>query len=198
MTTTLTYFDFDGSRGLECRLALTLAGVEFDDNRIKREEWRALKPTLPFGALPMLEVDGRRLPQSTAILRWVGRNHGMHPSDAWAAAEHDALMQSVEDLRHKVPGRGLTEEEKKTAREEFAAGWLTRWAASISSHLIGPYLEGDELHVADLKLYVILRAYLTGGYDYIPPSFFDDFPTIQAFFAAVDAHPGVKAYLEGR
>lgn len=36
MTPTLTYFDFDGSRGLECRLALHVAGVPFQDVRIGR------------------------------------------------------------------------------------------------------------------------------------------------------------------
>ena len=38
MATTLTYFDFDGSRGLECRMALHIAGVEFTDNRLNREQ----------------------------------------------------------------------------------------------------------------------------------------------------------------
>ena len=31
----LTYFDFAGSRGEECRIALHLAGIDFDDVRVK-------------------------------------------------------------------------------------------------------------------------------------------------------------------
>jgi len=198
MSTSLTYFNFDASRGLECRLALTVAGVPFEDRRIARGDWMELKSTLPYGALPLLEEDGRRVAQSTAILRYIGLSHGLHPTDLWIAAEHDALMQSVEDLRHKVPGRGLSDEEKKTAREAFAAGWLTRWAETVSERIVGPFLEGEQLNVADLKLFTILRAYVTGGYDYIPASFFDAFPAIQAFFAAVGAHPTVSAYLADR
>ena len=38
MTVSLTYFDFEGSRGLECRLALKAAGVPFEDVRIRREQ----------------------------------------------------------------------------------------------------------------------------------------------------------------
>ena len=105
MTTTLTYFNFDGSRGLECRLALAVAGVPFEDRRVTGAPWQALKPTLPFGSLPVLEEDGRVLAQANAIMVYVGRTHGLHPSDPWEAAQHEAIMGSVEDLREKVAVR---------------------------------------------------------------------------------------------
>jgi prostaglandin-H2 D-isomerase / glutathione transferase len=198
MTTSLTYFDFDGSRGLECRLALTAAGVAFDDNRVNREQWAALKPTVPFGAMPVLDHNGRKLAQSTAILRYVGGTHAMHPADAWTAAEHDALMHSVEDLRHKMPGAGLSDDDKKSAREAFGAGWLTQWAATVEARIAGPFIEGATLNVADIKLYVILRAFFSNTYDHIPGSFFDSYPKIKALYAAVDGHAGIKAYFASR
>ncbi len=198
MSTTLTYFDFDASRGLECRLALTLAGVPFEDRRINRPQWQELKPTMPYGALPVLEHDGFTLAQSNAILRFVGQGHGLHPKDPRSAARHDALMESVEDLRAKLPGQGLSDEEKKTAREEFAAGWLRQWAATVAGELKGPFLEGDALNVADLKLYTILRAFFRGVYDHLPASVFEGTPAIATFYAAVDSHPTVAAYFEGR
>src|SRR4051812_10283278 len=49
----LTYFDAPVSRGEECRLALHLAGVEFEDDRIKGPDWPALKPTTPYGSVPV-------------------------------------------------------------------------------------------------------------------------------------------------
>ena len=199
MSISLTYFDFDGSRGLECRLALCAAGVEFEDIRVARGEWMALKPSLPYGALPLLTDGDRRLTQSTAILGYLGAAHGLHPADPWIAAEHAAIMNSVEDLRHKVPGgRDMPEDEKKTAREAFAAGWLTQWAKTTSERIVGPFVEGDRLNVADIKVYVILRAYLSDGYDHIPASFFDDYPKIKGLFAAVDSHPAVTGYFAAR
>jgi glutathione S-transferase len=122
MTTTLTYFDFEGSRGLECRLALTAAAVPFEDVRITLEQWPALKPTLPFGSLPVLTEGDLTLTQSNAILCHIGRANGLHPTDPAQASRHEALMLSVEDLRHKVPGSGLFDDEKRKAREEFAQG----------------------------------------------------------------------------
>ncbi len=199
MSISLTYFDFDGSRGLECRLALTAAGLAFDDIRLSRDQWLALKPATPFGALPILEEGGRKLAQSNAILGYIGRGHGLYPTDAWKAAQHDALMLSVEDLRQKLPdGKGMSEDEKKAAREAFAAGWLKQWATTTSAQIAGPFLEGDSLQVADIKLYVILRSYLSGTYDHIPPSTLDAYPKLLALHAAVDAHPVIRGYFQAR
>jgi glutathione S-transferase len=39
----LTYFDAPVSRGEECRLALHIGGLDFDDNRIKDTDWPQLK-----------------------------------------------------------------------------------------------------------------------------------------------------------
>lgn len=199
MPTSLTYFDFDASRGLECRLALTLAGIDFEDVRVQRSQWPGLKGTLPFGALPVLAVDELVLPQSSAILRYVGSQHGLHPADPARAAWHDAVMQSVEDFRHKIPaGRDLSEEEKRDQRQAFAQGWMARWAATLDERIAGPFLEGEQLHVADLKLYTILRAVFNGVYDHIPPSSLDAWPRLRVLYTAVEADPRVKAWWAGR
>ena len=86
----LTYFDFSGSRGEECRLALFVAGVDFEDNRLPHDRWSDLKDSTPFGALPVLEIEGKgRLGESNdnAELRRVKpgvytvelKVHGAHP-----------------------------------------------------------------------------------------------------------------------
>ncbi len=199
MSTTLTYFDFDGSRGLECRLALAVAGVPFKDVRLSRAQWLELKPNTPYGALPILEVDGQKLAQTNAILGYLGRQHGLLPADPWVAAEHEAVMNSVEDLRVKMPGRpDMTDEEKKSAREEFSAGWLNTWGNTLSARIRGPFLEGEAPSVADVKLAVILRAFRSGAYDHIPASRLDAWPKLIALADAVNAHPGVVRYFASR
>ncbi|GDX82777.1 glutathione S-transferase [Deltaproteobacteria bacterium] len=196
MATSLTYFNFDGSRGQECRLALAAAGIPFEDIRLDRPEWMALKPTTPYGALPILTEDGRTLAQSNAILAYVGRKHGLHPADPWAAAEHEAVMQSCEDLRYKVAlPAGLSDEDKRTTREAFASGWLATWAATISGRVAGPFLEGAAMSVADIKLAVVLKAVLAGTYDHIPGSTLDAWPKLRALVAAVEANPGIAAFV---
>jgi prostaglandin-H2 D-isomerase / glutathione transferase len=193
MSLTLSYFDFDGSRGLECRVALRAAGLPFTDERLSREQWGARKPATPFGAMPVLSDGARVLSQSNAILGYIGRERGLLPADPWRAAEHVALMESVEDLRNKLPNtKGLEADAARAAREAFAAGWLSQWARSVSAAIEGPFLDGDRLSVADIKLYVILRAFRSGAYDHIPGSFFDAWPKLLALYAAVDAHSAAR------
>src|SRR4026207_2234847 len=82
----LTYFDFHGGRGEPARLALSIGGIQFVDERVPPSEWEQRKPNTPFGALPVLEVDGRTLAQSNAINRYVGKLTDLYPTDAWQAA----------------------------------------------------------------------------------------------------------------
>ena len=57
----LTYFDFHGGRGEPARMALAMAGIAFEDDRVPVGGWEQRKLDTPFGALPVLEIDGQTL-----------------------------------------------------------------------------------------------------------------------------------------
>src|SRR5687768_1235718 len=126
----LIYFDAPVSRGEECRLALHVAGVDFDDARIKGADWPAMKGETPYGSLPVLELPGHApLAHSNAILVMIGRQHGLHPKDEIEAARHEGMMAHVEDLRCVVgPTIRMGEPEKKAAREALVGDYLPAWA----------------------------------------------------------------------
>jgi prostaglandin-H2 D-isomerase / glutathione transferase len=195
----LTYFDFPASRGEECRLALHVAGVDFTDNRLGREAWTELKPNTPFGSLPILEIEGQPpLAQSNAILGLIGRRHGLHPEDLFEAARHEALMCHVEDLRaHVSPVLRITDPaEKTTAREALASGYLQSWGGYTEKQLRsdGPFVAGSKLNVADLKLYLAVRWFASGGVDHVPATVFAGFPKLTRVFEAVRDDARVKAW----
>ncbi len=194
----LTYFDLSGSRGEECRLALHLAGVEFEDIRIKFADWPALKATTPYGSMPILELPGKPpLAQCNAILALLGRRHGLHPTDDFEAARHEALMLHVEDLRNAVsPTMFIKEpEQKRTAREALATGTIPTWAGFAERQLgHGPFFGGAKLNVVDLKLFMVVRWFATGSVDHIPAGVFDPFPKLTRLYQAVGDHEGVKAW----
>jgi glutathione S-transferase len=194
----LTYFDAPVSRGEECRLALHLAGVEFEDVRLSREAWAALKPQTPFGSVPLLEMPGKPvLAQSNAILVFIGRSHGLHPKADFDAARHEAVMCHVEDLRSNVaPTLHISDPtEKKRAREALAADYLPAWGARAEKQIeAGPFFAGEKLHVVDLKLYSVVRWLTTGVVDHVPTTVFADFPKLTGVHDAVRDHAGVKAW----
>src|SRR5262249_34091682 len=146
----LTYFDAPVSRGEECRLALHLAGVDSEDERIKRDAWPALKATTPFGSMPILTIAGKPpLAQSNAILVFIGRKHDLHPKDDFEAARHEAVMAHVEDLRAQIsPTLRMSDEaQKKAAREQLSANYIPTWAARADAQIgdEGPFFAGGKI-----------------------------------------------------
>jgi prostaglandin-H2 D-isomerase / glutathione transferase len=190
----LTYFDMAASRGEECRLALFIAGVDFEDNRLSHSAWSALKPTVPFGSLPILEVPGKpALSQSVAILNYVGRSHGLLPSDEWEAARLLSLMCAAEDLRAEIDkSRGIKDEaEVKRRRAELVEGPLRTWGANMEKQIKGPFANGEAISVADIKLYIVLNWFKKGVLDHVPTDVMASFSKLEGVFAAVKAHPKV-------
>lgn len=195
---TLTYFDAPVSRGEECRLALHLAGVEFIDHRIKGPDWPALKPSTPYGSMPIFEIPGKPpIAHSNAILALIGRQHGLHPKDEVDAARAEGMMAYVEELRHNVgPTLRMQGEEKQKAREALAATYLPQWAANVEKNLTtdGPFFAGNQLGVVDLKLFIAYRWFAGGTVDHIPANIFASFPKFTRLYEAVRDDARVKAW----
>jgi glutathione S-transferase len=195
----LIYFDAPVSRGEECRLALHLAGIDFQDVRIARGDWAALKPTTPFGSLPVLELPGRPpLGQTNAILVYIGRQSGLHPKDDFEAARHEAFMGHVEDMRaHVSPTLRIADEaEKKKARVALAETYLPAWAAFAERQIsdTGPFFAGAKLQVVDLKLHRAVHWIASGIIDHIPATVFDAYPKLNRAYHAVHNDAGVLAW----
>ena len=193
----LTYFDAPVSRGEECRLALHLAGVDFEDERIPRANWAAMKEQMPYGALPVLTLPGKPpIGQTNAILSLVGSRYGLHPTDDFEAARHEGMMQHVEDLRAALsPTLRMPEPEKKLAREALVADYFPAWARRVEKNMLGaPFFGGSKLQVVDIKLFVAVRWFNGGVVDYVPATIFDAYPKLTGVHNAVRDHAGVKAW----
>jgi glutathione S-transferase len=194
----VTYYDFSGSRGEEVRLALTLANVEFVDNRITREAFGAIKAELPNAALPTLEVAGKGVfGQSNAILRLIGRQHGLYPTDLFEAARHDALMDGVEDLRHRLSPtlRMQDPAQRKVAREQIVSDYFPLWGKGIERLIgAGPFVGGQKPGVADTKVFVVNNWISSGTLDDVPAASFDAFPAIKRLVAAFRSLPAVTEW----
>jgi glutathione S-transferase len=190
----LTYFDSPTSRGEECRLALFVAGVDFEDNRFQRASWAALKPTTPFGAVPVLEMEGKPpVSQANAILGYVGRRFGLLPADEWEAFRLESLVEATEELRMKISATfGITDAvELQRRRAELVEGPIRQFGAAMERQVTGPFASGAAISIADIKLFVVVGWLNKGVLDHIPANVLAPFPKLQAVFANVAAHPKV-------
>ena len=195
----LTYFDFHGGRGEPARIALSMGGIPFEDERVKGADWERRKPGTPFGALPLLEEDGEILAQSNAINRYVGRLTNLYPSDPWQAAQCDEIMEAVEDISGKIAATMfISDEQKKVQRKTLVEGALPFYLARLQQRLEahgGRYFAGGKLSVADLKVFVLIRQLKSGVLDHVPADLPDRIaPTLIEHYQRIKNEPGVKAY----
>jgi glutathione S-transferase len=195
----LTYFDFHGGRGEPARLALAMAGILFEDDRVTFADWPRRKQETPYGAVPLLEVDCKILAQSNAINRYVGKLANLYPTDPWEAALCDETMEAVEDITNKIAATMfLPDEQKKSERKVLAEGpipfFLTALERRLEQHG-GRYFAGDRLSVADLKVCILLRQLRSGVLDHVPTDLPDRLaPKLMEHYQRLKADPGVAAY----
>lgn len=199
----LTYFDFDGGRGEAARLALVLGNVPFEDDRVSRERWSQIKSQQPFGALPVLYVDGVALAQSNAICRYVGKLTDLYPSDPWQAAICDQVMETVEDVTVQIGATiPLSDEEKKTKRAALVAETIPMFLSGLEKILKsggGTFFASNRLTVADFRVYDLVQWLKSGILDHIPADLTDRVvPMLVKHMEMVKNEPRVKAYYEKR
>lgn len=74
---------FPGRGGGEIlRQVLVVAKQDFEDIRIGQEEWPQKKAEMPFGQVPVLEEDGKKLGQSYAAARYLAKKYGELTKDS--------------------------------------------------------------------------------------------------------------------
>ncbi|KAI9201936.1 uncharacterized protein BJ171DRAFT_515976 [Polychytrium aggregatum] len=202
-TLKLTYFDFT-DHVEATRLSLHVAGIEFEDERISREQFLAIKHTLPFAQLPVLTVDGKFMfAQSKPILRYAGTIGGLYPgtTDILTSLLIDQIVEEMGDFWIKlVPSFSEPDEAKKlkivqkVSAEDYPS-MLSALDRFLAQHGDG-FAVGDKLTIADLAVYCYFnlivgpRAAVKG----IPNDLLVPYSNISKVYKAVQTHPLVMEW----
>ncbi|KAK9302918.1 hypothetical protein QLX08_005191 [Tetragonisca angustula] len=154
----LTYFPVK-ALGEPIRFLLSYAEIPFEDDRFDREDWPKIKPTTPYGQVPVLEVDGKKVAQSSAISRYLAKQCGLAGKDDWEALLIDATVDTIHDVRAKLAAFHYEEDEtykatKRKVADEVVPFYLERLDAQVKDN--GGYFVGGALSWADLTFVAIL------------------------------------------
>ncbi len=195
----LLYFDIRG-RAEPIRLMFAAAGVAFDDRKVPRDQWMALKSTLPLGQVPVLYERGAHgevaLPHSLAILRHLGRRFHRAGETEEERLQADLCAESVIDLRTPLAplfspmNRGKDPAALAKVMDEtvpFLLGRLEKVALRSGSSC--GLLVNDRISWADAFAYDLLD-----HLEQIQPSVLGSTPRLQAFVAAFRADPAIATY----
>ncbi|KAL1517628.1 hypothetical protein ABEB36_001367 [Hypothenemus hampei] len=180
----LTYFDVKGL-GESIRYLLSYGGLEFEDVRVEKDDWPAMKDSTPLSQLPILEVDGKVLFQSVAIAAYLGEVIGISGSNALENWEINAVSDTLNDFKFKLfSWRFEQNETKKAADKEtllketlpFYVGKFEQWVKSNKGYLaIGKLTWIDILFVAIVDVFDDFFAKEWGL-----QSLLDEYPNLQA------------------
>lgn len=55
---------------------------------------------MPFGVMPVLEVDGKELHQSLALSRYLGKQFGLGGKNLMEELEIDSIVDTLNDFRY--------------------------------------------------------------------------------------------------
>ncbi|MDZ7892979.1 MAG: glutathione S-transferase family protein [Rhodoferax sp.] len=195
----LSYFDMHGGRAEPVRLALHIGGVAFEDHRFAFPEFAEVRKATPFGQVPTLDVDGTRFTQSDALLRYAGKLAGLYPTDPLQALYCDEVTYVVEEAGAKMgPTFRMSGEEQKAARLALVNGSMPVYLGWLQQRLQaqgGEYFSDGRLTVADLKVFIDVRALNSGRFDHVPTDLVERVaPALNAHMQRIGETPAIKTY----
>ncbi|VDM59034.1 unnamed protein product [Angiostrongylus costaricensis] len=135
--------------------------------------------TMPFGNLPVLEVDGQQIPQSQAIARYVARKYGYAGKTPYEEAIVDALADQYKDFYVEIKGF------------YYPAMGLAK--GDVVCYYFFGYLAGNDLTYADLILAEHVFSIRT-----VFPDYTNGFPEVEEHYRKVTSVPKLKKWLDER
>lgn len=197
----LGYWDIRGL-GEPIRYLLAHAGVPYEDKRYgfgdgpepNRDEWLAVKYKLDldFPNLPYI-IDGDvRMTQSQAILRYLGRKHGLAPKDEETVRRVEMLEHQASDIFWAAVRVCYSPDYTEEKRVQFLVD-IAEKLRQVDNYLAkhGPFGAGKSVTYVDFFLYEALQVIKTMG----PSTFRKGFPALEEYCQRVAALPGLKEYL---
>lgn len=202
----LYYFDIKG-RAEAIRLALHIGGIQFEDIRLDQNQFTQMKSQLPFGQVPVLEVDGKRMSQTMAILGWAGHYAKMNPgsSDVWREGKVWEIMNALQDCMGCLATsmKETDTNKRKIMREEMCKTELPQCFTNLDRLLEnnkkemnsnGEWCCGNNMTTADLMLFCLHDWLSSGVLDHIPTDIMNKYTNVNRVVTNVKNNQKVKEW----
>ena len=195
----LTYFDGRG-RAEILRLILAYNGRKYIDNRISFEEWATIQSSTPFGALPVLEINGCMYAQAIAVAQFLARESGLYTKNSLDTLTIDQILLAREDIL--VPEAKIKFEKDKAKQKEFLDEYIENLYPKYFTYFNNlikknpaksGFAIGKNITLADISIFD-----MTEWVTSVRKNVLDQYPEIKTLRAKVAAVKGIKQYLEQR
>ncbi|XP_054847303.1 glutathione S-transferase 3-like [Eublepharis macularius] len=190
---------FDGRGKMEpIRWLLAAAGVEFEEELLEtREQYEKLLQDgdLLFQQVPMVEIDGMKMVQTRAILRYIAAKHNLYGKDLKEQALIDMYVEGTTDLMGLIlmyPFLSPEDKEKQLATiiDKATKRYFPVYEKVLKDHG-QDFLVGNQFSWADVHLIESILMVEEKSCDVL-----SEFPQLQAFKARISNIPNIKKFLE--
>ena len=195
----LTYFNTQGRAEL-IRFIFAQAGVQYEDKRITKEEWVELKSKTPYGALPILEFDGKVLAGSKPIAGYLAVKHGLAGSNNFENAELGGIGDVVEDLilRMMLVHFEQDETRKIALKKDLDETHLPRYLGILERVITengqdAGWIYGAKVTFVDFGIYLTTDFLLKFN-----PTALEKYSNLQKLRASVSGLPNIAKWLKER
>ncbi|XP_070548592.1 S-crystallin SL11-like [Ptychodera flava] len=197
----LIYFNAR-ARAETSRMIFAAAGVEYEDVRITKEQWRTEKSSgkYPFDQVPCLEIDGKFvLAQSRAIGRYLANEYGFAGRSNLEKAKIDMIIDVCEELYVGV--RQIFFEKDETKKAEHKADFVVK-ADSILAALEKIHVAnngGSGFFVGNLPTWADFEFFVRMEYaPFFDVAILDRYPKLKALVERTSSIPQIAAWLKKR
>ncbi|CAF0860474.1 unnamed protein product [Rotaria sp. Silwood1] len=155
---------------------------------------------MPLGEMPVLEIDGVKLPQSLSIARFLAKQFNLAGKDNFEQAKVDAVVDTAVEAitKFRLIHREVNEAKKEADMDTFLSDELPKHLQNLEVLKKaysdgGPFFVGNNLTWCDLLVYDIFETIL-----HIDSTILVQHPWLQHNRQEVEKQPKIAAYLKSR
>ncbi len=191
----IVYFDIRG-RAEPIRLLLEEMGAEYEDRQITLEDWPEIRPTTPFGRMPIYRDGDVEIPETFAILRHLGRKYDLLGEDEASRIRCDVTIESWRDYGNRMAAVFGAKSDSESARKVFVAEELPELLSDLESFYVANPSQsfcwaGDSLTIADFAAFHLIEG-VGNSFQKILSSF----EGLSKFRMQFASRPRIREYLD--
>eukprot|EP00923_Selenidium_pygospionis_P034818 GHVN01060565.1.p1 GENE.GHVN01060565.1~~GHVN01060565.1.p1 ORF type:complete len:230 (-),score=49.69 GHVN01060565.1:154-783(-) len=199
----LYYFPMKG-RSFAIRMAMEHAKMPYEFVPVSHEQFAADRQKYPMGQLPVMEIDGKMLCQTTALMSYIGGKTGLTPADAMEQIKVTEIQGCLHDLVNQlVPSMTEQDAGKKAEMRKALIDPMSNSFNKIEKIVSGCSKKegccvGAKRTTVDFELYALVSWIQEGGIDHLPKDMVNakNHPTLTKVCEGVAGDPNLQTLFD--
>jgi len=190
----ILYFDIRG-RAEPIRLLLEDVGAQYTDRQITQDDWSTIRETTPFHRMPVYREGDLNIPETFAIISYLGRKFDLLGENEAARIRCDVTIEAWNDYGNRVANTFGALSNSDAARKMFLESEQPALLGNLEAFYVErdnktAYWAGNSPTIADYAAF-----HLVDGLVNQFPDTMSQFGALREFHECFRVRPNIEAYL---